>query len=93
MNVRTRITLPGRNLEAYRYIRPFVAGLLDAHYHTMLLETELYERNIYREIQNGLGTLQMQDVTDSVRKARLEVKALVDEIDIRQVAGPAEAAA
>jgi hypothetical protein len=35
----------------------------------------------------------MQDVTDSVRKARLEVKALVDEIDIRQVAGPAEAAA
>lgn len=93
MNVRTRITLPGRALEAYRYIRPFVAGLLDANYHTMLLETELYERNIYREIQNGLGTLQMQALTDPVRKARVEVKALVDEIDTRQVAGPAEAAA
>lgn len=93
MNVRTRITLPGRNLEAYRYIRPFVAGLLDANYQTMLLETELYERNIYREIQNGLGTLQMQELTDSVRKARAEVKALVDEIETRRLVGQAEATA
>ncbi|NLS07122.1 ParA family protein [Rhizobium sp. P32RR-XVIII] len=93
MNVRTRITLPGRNLEAYRYIRPFVAGLLDANYQTMLLDTELYERNIYREIQNGLGTLQMQELTDSVRKARIEVKALVDEIEVRRLSGAAEVAA
>ncbi|WP_117196084.1 ParA family protein [Rhizobium terrae] len=93
MNVRTRITLPGRNLEAYRYIRPFVAGLRDANYKTVLLETELFERNIYREIQNGLGTLQMQELTDSVRKARVEVNALVAEIEARRSGDAVEAAA
>jgi chromosome partitioning protein len=46
-----------------------------------LLNTELFERNIYREIQNGLGTLQMQQLTDPVRKARIEVHTLVDEIE------------
>ncbi|MDW5315924.1 ParA family protein [Rhizobium sp. PL01] len=81
LNVRTRISVPGRNLEAYRYIRPFVAGLIAADYRTLLLDTELFERNIYREIQNGLGSLQMQALTDPVRKARLEVQALVDEIE------------
>jgi chromosome partitioning protein len=80
-NVRTRISVPGRNLEAYRYIKPFVAGLVAAEYRTRLLDTELFERNIYREIQNGLGTLQMQELTDPVRKARVEVHALVDEIE------------
>ncbi|SDN95374.1 ParA family protein [Ensifer sp. YR511] len=80
-NVRTRITVPGRNLEAYRYIRPFVAGLVAADYQTTLLETELFERNVYREIQNGLGTLQMQELTETVRKARAEVQALVTEIE------------
>ncbi|WP_426128602.1 ParA family protein [Pararhizobium sp. PWRC1-1] len=81
LNVRTRISIPGRNLEAYRYIRPFVAGLAAAQYRTRLLDTELFERNIYREIQNGLGTLQMQYLTDPVRKARLEVHALVEEVE------------
>lgn len=80
-SVRTRITVPGRNLEAYRYIRPFVAGLVAAHYQTRLLDTELFERNIYREIQNGLGTLQMQELTAPIRKARLEVQALTLEIE------------
>jgi chromosome partitioning protein len=83
-NVRTRISVPGRNLEAYRYIRPFVAGLVAAQYRTLLLDTELFERNIYREIQNGLGTLQMQDLTDPVRKARVEVQGLVEEIEQRR---------
>lgn len=83
-NVRTRISVPGRNLEAYRYIRPFVAGLVAEQYRTRLLDTELFERNIYREIQNGLGTLQMQELTDPVRKARIEVHALVDEIELRR---------
>jgi chromosome partitioning protein len=82
INVRTRISVPGRNLEAYRYIRPFVAGLVAGDYRTRLLDTELFERNIYREIQNGLGTLQMQELTDPVRKARLEVEALVNEIEL-----------
>jgi len=80
-NIRTRISVPGRNLEAYRYIRPFVAGLIAADYRTRLLDTELFERNIYREIQNGLGTLQMQELTEPVRKARLEVQSLVEEIE------------
>lgn len=93
MNVRTRITLPGRSLEAYRYIRPFVAGLREANYRTMLLDTELVERNVYREIQNGLGTLQMQELTDAVRKARSEVKALVEEIELRRVDGDVGVAA
>ena len=81
LNVRTRISVPGRNLEAYRYIRPFVAGMVAADYRTRLLDTELFERNIYREIQNGLGTLQMQDLTDPIRKARTEVRNLADEIE------------
>jgi chromosome partitioning protein len=84
MNIRTRITMTSRHLEAYRYIRPFVAGLKRGDYQTDLLETELFERNIYREIQNGLGTLQMQDLTDPVRKGRAEVRALVDEIEQRR---------
>ncbi|MFA1672094.1 ParA family protein [Rhizobium mongolense] len=84
LNVRTRITVPGRNLEAYRYVRPFVAGLQEAGYQTALLDTELFERNVYREIQNGLGTLQMQKLTDPVRKARLEVQTLVDEIESKR---------
>ena len=81
LNVRTRVTIPGRNLEAYRYVRPFVAGLQEAGYRTGLLDTELFERNIYREIQNGIGTLQMQELTESVRKARAEVETLVTEIE------------
>ena len=81
LNLRTRVTVPGRNLEAYRYIRPFVAGLQQADYRTALLETELFERNIYREIQNGLGTLQMQELSETIRKARAEVQALVSEIE------------
>jgi chromosome partitioning protein len=92
-NVRTRISVPARNLEAYRYIRPFIAGLVAADYRTALLDTELFERNIYREIQNGLGTLQMQDLTETVRKARVEVQALVDEIEQRRASLKLEDAA
>ncbi|PZM16485.1 ParA family protein [Rhizobium tubonense] len=92
INVRTRISIPGRNLEAYRYIRPFVAGLIAGDYRTQLLDTELFERNIYREIQNGLGTLQMQALTDPVRKARIEVQTLVDEIERHRTSERAEGA-
>lgn len=93
VNVRTRISVPGRNLEAYRYIRPFVAGLIEGEYRTRLLDTELFERNIYREIQNGLGTLQMQALTDPVRKARMEVQTLVEEIEQHRSFTRAEAMA
>ena len=84
LNVRTRITVPGRNLEAYRFIRPFVAGLQEAGYQTALLDAELFERNVYREIQNGLGTLQMQELSEPVKKARLEVQTLVEEIESKR---------
>lgn len=93
LNVRTRVTIPGRNLEAYRYIRPFVAGLQEADYRTALLDTELFERNVYREIQNGLGTLQMQELTETVRKARAEVQALVSEIEEKRSSHLADVAA
>lgn len=45
----TRIALPGRVLEAYRLIRPFIANLRDNGYESTLMETELTERNCYRK--------------------------------------------
>ena len=41
LNFRTRITLPGRSLEAYRLIRPFIANLQEQGYDSHLLDTEL----------------------------------------------------
>ncbi|TIU10203.1 MAG: hypothetical protein E5W39_01085 [Mesorhizobium sp.] len=77
----TRIALPGRVLEAYRLIRPFIANLRANGYESTLMETELTERNCYREIRNGLGTLQMLELTDPVMKGRAEVAAFVAELD------------
>lgn len=77
----TRIALTARSLEAYRFIRPFVAALRDAGYPSTLLATELTERNCYREIRNGYGTLQMLDLTEPVKKGRIEVSALLDEVE------------
>ncbi|MGX5851063.1 ParA family protein [Mesorhizobium sp. PL10] len=77
----TRIALTARSLEAYRFIRPFVAALREAGYPSTLLQTELTERNCYREIRNGYGTLQMLDLTDPVKKARLEVATLFAEVE------------
>ena len=77
----TRIALTARSLEAYRFIRPFVGALREAGYSSTLLQTELTERNCYREIRNGYGTLQMLDLTEPVKKGRLEVSALLDEVE------------
>lgn len=77
----TRIALTARSLEAYRFIRPFVAALLEAGYPSTLLQTELTERNCYREIRNGYGTLQMLDLSEPVKKARLEVATLFGEVE------------
>lgn len=77
----TRIALTARSLEAYRFIRPFVAALREAGYPSTLLQTELTERNCYREIRNGYGTLQMLDLTEPVKKGRIEVSALLDEVE------------
>lgn len=77
----TRIALTARSLEAYRFIRPFVAALREAGYPSTLLQTELTERNCYREIRNGYGTLQMLELTEPVTKGRLEVSTLLDEVE------------
>lgn len=79
--VRTRITIVNRHLEEYRIIRPFVQNLTDHGYNSTLIDTELIERNCYREIRSGLGTLQMLELTDAIRKARAEVSAFVGELD------------
>lgn len=79
--VRTRITIVNRHLEEYRIIRPFVQNLSDHGYNTTLLDTELIERNCYREIRSGLGTLQMLELTDAIRKARAEISTFAGELD------------
>jgi chromosome partitioning protein len=68
-------------LEEYRLIRPFVQNLRDNGYDSYLLETELFERNCYREIRSGYGTLQMLELTDTVKKARAEVKRLLEDVE------------
>lgn len=85
---RTRISLPNRGLEVYRKMRPFVENLREDGYNVHLLDTELTERNPYREIRSGFGTLQMLDVRDekgrviqSVQSARAEVLAFKREVE------------
>ncbi|MCE6077544.1 ParA family protein [Agrobacterium vitis] len=78
---RTRISMPNRALEEYRLIRPFVANLQEGGYNSHLLETELVERNPYREIRTGYGTLQMLELTDPVKKARAEALAFKHEVE------------
>ncbi|MDW9359440.1 ParA family protein [Sinorhizobium medicae] len=91
-NFVTRITMPAKLLEAYRLIRPFVQNLQEGGYDSYLLQTELMERNCYREIRNGYGTVQMLDLTQSVKKARAEVMSLVRDIEAL-LAGKKEVAA
>lgn len=75
--LKTRITVPVRHTELYRKIRPIVVDQAG----TYLFRTEIYERNIYKDIHSGLGTLQMQEMTPAIVKARQETMALVEEID------------
>ena len=48
---------------------------------TYLFRTEVHERNVYKDIHSGLGTLQMQEVTPAIAKARRETMEFVEEID------------
>lgn len=79
--LRTRITIVNRHLEEYRIIRPFVQNLSEHGYNSVLLDTELIERNCYREIRSGLGTLQMLEPSEPVLKARAGVNAFVEELE------------
>ena len=75
--LRTRITVIVRHTELYRKIRPIIEDKVG----TYLFRTEVFERNVYKDIHNGIGTLQMQEVTEAIAKARRETQALVDEVD------------
>jgi chromosome partitioning protein len=75
--LRTRISLTVRHTELYRKIRPIIEEAVGAY----LFRTELMERNVYKDIQNGIGTLQMQELTEPIVKARRETQHLVGEID------------
>jgi chromosome partitioning protein len=75
--LKTRISLTVRYTELYRKIRPIIEDKVG----TYLFRTEIMERNVYKDIQNGIGTLQMQDTTEAVAKARRETQNLVGEID------------
>lgn len=75
--LRTRITVTVRHTELYRKIRPIIEDKVG----TYLFRTEVFERNVYKDIHNGIGTLQMLDVTEAIAKARRETQTLVDEVD------------
>jgi chromosome partitioning protein len=76
--LRTRITVTVRHTELYRKVRPIIEDKVGAY----LFRTEIFERNVYKDIHNGIGTLQMQEVTEAIAKARRETQALVDEVDV-----------
>ena len=75
--LRTRISLTVRHTELYRKIRPIVEDKVG----TYLFRTEVMERNVYKDIQNGTGTLQMQELTEAIAKARRETQSVVAEVD------------
>ncbi|TPK72107.1 ParA family protein [Mesorhizobium sp. B2-3-3] len=75
--LRTRISLTVRQTELYRKIRPIIEDKVG----TYLFRTEVMERNVYKDIQNGTGTLQMQTLSPAVVKARRETQEIVSEID------------
>lgn len=75
--LRTRITVTVRHTELYRKVRPIIEDKVG----TYLFRTEVFERNVYKDIHNGIGTLQMQEVTEAIAKARRETQALVNEVD------------
>jgi len=75
--LRTRITLTVRHTELYRKIRPIIEDKVG----TYLFHTEVFERNVYKDIHNGIGTLQMQEMTEAIAKARRETQTLVREVD------------
>lgn len=48
---------------------------------TYLSRTEVFERNVYKGIHNGIGMLRTQEATEAIAKARRETQALVGEVD------------
>lgn len=79
--LKTRISVTNRLSEAYRLIRPFIENLQKNGYSVFPIEQEMFERNCYRDVRSGYGTLQMMDVTETIKKARIEVREIAKEID------------
>jgi chromosome partitioning protein len=75
--LRTRITVTVRHTELYRKIRPIIEDKVG----TYLFRTQVFERNVYKDIHSGIGTLQMQELTEAIAKARRETQTLVEEVD------------
>lgn len=78
--LRTRVSIVARHLHEYRLLRPYAENMRENGYDVHLLDTELMERNPYKELYGGAGTLQIMDLTETVKKARLEVSALANEV-------------
>lgn len=79
--LKTRISVTNRLSEAYRLIRPFVSNLQENGYNVSMLAQEMYERNCYRDVRSGYGTLQMMPLNETIKKARVEVRKIAAEID------------
>lgn len=79
--LKTRISVTSRLSEGYRIIRPFIEKLHTNGYHVFAIEQEMFERNCYKDVRSGYGTLQMMPLTETIKKARIEVRAIVNEID------------
>ncbi len=91
--LRTKITAINQKSDDYKNIRGYIerevqAGRSDC----ILLNGELFERNIYKDIEHGFGTVQMQDLTEPVKKARIEVMGIMAEIE-KHLTGEAQEAA
>ena len=69
--LRTRITVTVRHTELYRKIRPIIEDTVG----TYLFRTEVFERNVYKDIHNVIGTLQMHEVSEAIAKWRREAQA------------------
>lgn len=79
--VRTRMTMINQNSNEGRFIPKYFEIMEQDGFKSKLLQTSLLERGVYREVENGFGTVQMQELTDPVKKARLEIMTLVAEIE------------
>lgn len=77
----TELSEVQKTLSAYATLHNFIGKLQDDGYSTQILRTELYSRNIYKELRNGLGPLQMLALTPTIKKARLEVQSFIKEFD------------
>lgn len=66
---------------AYKTMGEFMAALKEAGYTAQMMQSEILHRVMYRDLRAGMGTLQMQDISPSVTKARAEVTKFKNEVE------------